>query len=281
MVSRYQDQEIIETRRGILFNDSKAINMKMPSYIKTFAAIVPVFICLVFIDTSFAPVPSPKKNARPTVLIFSKTNGFRHSSIPIGIAAIKKLGMENNFGVEATEDSTWFNTAALKKYAALIFLSPTGKVLGPEEEKALQLYIHNGGGYVGIHAAADCEYNWAWYGGLAGAYFKSHPKQQTAKLNVINKNHPSTKNLPDVWERFDEWYNFKNLNPDCTVLIKIDEHSYTGGDNGDNHPMAWYHAYEGGRAFYTALGHTDESYSDPKYLDHILGGIKYAIGGAN
>jgi type 1 glutamine amidotransferase len=255
--------------------------MKMLSVTKTFAGIALVCLCLVFINTSFAPPRSPKKNSQLTVLIFSKTNGYRHASIPTGITAIKKLGMENNFGVDATEDSTWFNTATLKKYSAIIFLSPTGKVFGPEEEKALQDYIHNGGGYVGIHAATDCEYNWAWYGGLAGAYFKSHPKQQSAKLNVINKNHLSTKNLPDVWERFDEWYNFKNLNPDCTALIKIDEHSYTGGENGDNHPMAWYHAYEGGRAFYTALGHTDESYSDPKYLDHILGGIKYAMGGGN
>jgi type 1 glutamine amidotransferase len=215
--------------------------------------------------------------SKPKVLIFSKTNGFRHGSIPVGIAAIKKLGAENNFDVDATEDSTWFTKKTLKKYAALIFLSPTGKVFGPEEENALQEYMHDGGGYVGIHAASDCEYNWAWYGKLVGAYFKSHPKQQQAKLMVVDKNHPSTSFLPDVWERFDEWYNFNNLSPDVTVLIKIDEHSYTGGENGDNHPMAWYHDYEGGRAFYTELGHTDASYSDSLYLRHILGGIQYAI----
>jgi uncharacterized protein len=223
----------------------------------------------------FALYSAAPKNQKIRVLVFSKTNGFRHSSIPVGIAAIKKLGAENGFDVDATEDSTMFNTNNLKKYAAVIFLSTTGKVFGPAEEKALQDYIHNGGGFMGIHAATDCEYNWQWYGDLVGGYFKSHPKQQTAKFMLVDKNHPATKDLPDVWERFDELYNFKYLNPNVKVLIKIDEHSYTGGENGDNHPMAWYHEYEGGRAFYTELGHTEESYSEPLYLKHILGGIRW------
>jgi type 1 glutamine amidotransferase len=223
-------------------------------------------------------VNNPCKKENPKILIFSKTNGYRHSSIPAGIAAIKKLGEENNFDVDATEDSTWFTSNTLGKYAALIFLSPTGTVFGPAEEKALQDYIHNGGGYVGIHAASDCEYKWPWYGSLVGAYFKSHPKQQQARLLVVDKDHPSTRSLPDVWERFDEWYNFFNISQEIHVLIKIDEHSYTGGENSDNHPMTWYHNFEGGRVFYTALGHTDESYSDPKYLAHLLGGINYAMG---
>ena len=223
-------------------------------------------------------VNNPGKKENPKILIFSKTNGYRHSSIPAGIAAIKKLGAENNFDVDATEDSTWFSSNTLGRYAALIFLSPTGTVFGPAEEKALQDYIHNGGGYVGIHAASDCEYKWPWYGSLVGAYFKSHPKQQQARLLVVDKDHPSTRSLPDVWERFDEWYNFFNISQEIHVLIKIDEHSYTGGENNDNHPMTWYHNFEGGRVFYTALGHTDESYSDPKYLAHLLGGINYAMG---
>jgi len=218
------------------------------------------------------------KMDKPTILVFSKTNGYHHSSIAVGIEAIKKLGAEHNFAVESTDDSTWFNDNTLKKYSAIVFLSTTGKIFGPNEELALQHYIHNGGGYVGIHAATDCEYNWPWYGELSGAYFKSHPSQQKAKLIVVNKDHPSTRSLPDVWERFDEWYNFKYLNPNVTVLIKIDEHSYKDGEMGDNHPMAWYHDFEGGRAFYTELGHTEESYSDPVYLNHILGGIEYAIG---
>jgi len=243
--------------------------MKISSVIKYIIAVTSISFCFFLIASS------PKKEKK-RVLIFAKTNGYHHSSIEVAIPVIMKLGQENGFDVDSTRDSLSFNTDNLKKYSALIFLSTTGKVFGPDEEKALQGYIHNGGGFVGIHAATDCEYNWQWYGDLVGGYFKSHPKQQKAKFMVVDKNHPSTKHLPDVWERFDELYNFKYLNPKVTVLIKIDEKSYEGGENGDNHPMAWYHEYEGGRAFYTELGHTDESYSDPNYLKHILGGIQWA-----
>jgi type 1 glutamine amidotransferase len=243
--------------------------MKISIAAKYFASAISIVICLFIMSAKI-------KVDKPIVLIFSKTNGFRHSSIPTGIEAIKKLGIENGFDVETTEDSTAFNPNNLKKYAALVFLSTTGKIFDSAEQKALQDFIHGGGGFVGIHAATDCEYNWQWYGDLVGGYFKSHPKQQQAKFMVVNKDHPSTKHLPDVWERFDELYNFKYLNPNVTVLIKIDEKSYTGGENGDNHPMAWYHEYEGGRAFYTELGHTEQSYSDPNYLKHILGGIQWA-----
>jgi len=213
----------------------------------------------------------------PTVLIFSKTNGYRHQSIPFGIEAIKKLGEENKFSVDATEDSLAFTDENLAKYKAIIFLSPTMDVLGEEQQKAMENFIQKGGGFVGIHAATDCEYNWPWYVKMVGASFLSHPAQQMAKLIVVDKNNNATKHLPDVWERKDEWYNFKNMNPDVHVLLKIDETSYTGGKNGDNHPMAWYHEYDGGRAFYTELGHTNESFSEPAYLEHLLGGIKYAL----
>ena len=131
---------------------------------------------------------------------------------------------------------------------------------------------------MGIHAATDTEYDWGWYGRMVGAQFASHPATQEAKLTVVDKSHIATKHLPDTWTRTDEWYNFNKLSNDVKVLIKIDEKSYNGGTNGDNHPMAWYHDYDGGRAFYTELGHTDESYADSLYLQHILGGIQYAIG---
>jgi type 1 glutamine amidotransferase len=211
------------------------------------------------------------------VLIFSKTNGYHHKSIVVGIEAIKKLGEQNNFIADATEDSTFFTTGNLQQYKAIIFLSPTGNVLGDEQKRAFEDYIHKGGGFVGVHAATDCEYGWAWYAKMIGAQFESHPKQQQAKVIVVNKKHISTKMLPATWERFDEWYNYKNINPNIKVLLKLDETSYTGGKNGANHPIAWYQAFEGGRMFYTALGHTDESYSEPLFLQHLLGGIKYAM----
>ena len=243
------------------------------------SAIIVSALLAIFLLTSFQytneKLVLPKQHK---VLIFSKTNGYRHESIAAGIEAIKKLGIENKFSVDATEDSLDINDKKLRSYQSIIFLSTTLKVLGEAEEKALQNFIHNGGGFVGIHAAADCEYNFPWYVKMIGASFESHPEQQVAKLEVVDNTHLSTKQLPAVWERKDEWYNFKNLNPDVKVLVKIDETSYKGGKNGGNHPMAWYHDFEGGKIFYTALGHTEESYSEPLLLQHILGGIQYSLG---
>jgi type 1 glutamine amidotransferase len=226
--------------------------------------------------TGASPRPELEIFYQPKVLIFCKTNGYHHTSISTGIAAIRKLGTQNGFAVDTTADSTWFRPKILRKYAALIFLNPTGKVFGPREQKALQGYIRAGGGFVGIHAATDCEYNWQWYGDLVGGYFKSHPKQQEARFFIVDKTNPATQGFPDPWTHFDELYNFKYLNPDIHVLIRIDETSYTGGANGDNHPMAWYHNFDGGRSFYTALGHTDQTWADTLFLHHLLAGIRYA-----
>ena len=217
--------------------------------------------------------------AKPKVLIFSKTAGFHHASIPAGIAAIIKLGQQNNFDVDTTVDANKFTYDNLKQYAAVIFLSTTGDVLNDAQQAEFEKYIRGGGGFVGVHSATDTEYNWPWYGNLVGAYFKNHPDhQQYAVLHVVDNNFIATKHLPAEWRRLDEWYNFKWIAPNLHVLITIDEKTYTGGANGNDHPMSWYHEYDGGRAFYTALGHTDESYADPLYLKHLLGGIQYAIG---
>ncbi len=212
------------------------------------------------------------------ILIFSKSNGYRHESIEAGIAAIRKLGAENNFAVDATEDSLFFTKRNLKQYNAIVFLSTTGEVLGASGQKAFKHYIQSGGAFVGVHAATDCGYTWPWYIGLVGASFESHPEQQMAKLIVKDATHLSTKSLPLIWERKDEWYNFKNLSSSTNILLSIDESSYKGGKNGASHPMAWYHIYDGGRVFYTELGHTKESYEEPLFLTHLLGGIQYALG---
>lgn len=246
--------------------------MKTSNYLKA------ALLIAVFIQLPFAHVM-----AKSRVLIFCKTAGFHHNSIAVGIPAIIKLGQENNFDVDTTTNSAKFTVQNLKQYAAVIFLSTTGNVLNDEQKKAFQEYIHAGGGYVGVHSATDTEYNWPWYGDLVGAYFKNHPDhQQVATLNVVDRNFIATKHLPAEWKRLDEWYNFKDVSKlrGMHVLITIDEKSYTGGNDGDYHPVSWYHQYDGGRAFYTALGHTDESYSDPLYLQHLLGGILYAMGTA-
>nr|WP_247662008.1 ThuA domain-containing protein [Micromonospora sp. U21] len=224
-------------------------------------------------------LPAPASAAPLTkVLVFSKTAGFRHSSIPNGIAAIRQLGTANGFTVTATEDAAQFTTANLAQYQAVVFLSTTGDVLNASQQTAFESYIAAGGGYVGVHAAADTEYSWPWYGGLVGAWFDSHPAIQSATVRVEDRTNPSTAHLGDTWVRSDEWYNYRtNPRPNVRVLASLDESSYSGGNMGD-HPITWCRAYGGGRAWYTGLGHTEESYTDPNFTRMLLGGLRVAAG---
>ncbi|GAB3545098.1 ThuA domain-containing protein [Spirosoma fluminis] len=224
----------------------------------------------------------PPAQASPRrVLVFSKTKGWKHTSIPFGIAAIQKLGQENNFRVDTTKNADYFNDDSLKHYQAVVFLSTTGNVLNPVQQAAFERYIQAGGGYMGIHAAADTEYDWPWYNKLVGAYFASHPSNSNvrkATVDVTDKNHPSTAHLPDHWERTDEWYNYRSFYTDLNVLANLDENTYEGGINGSNHPIAWYHEFDGGRAYYTGGGHEDASFSEPLFVKHLLGGLNYVMG---
>ncbi|MCK1816117.1 ThuA domain-containing protein [Streptomyces sp. XM4011] len=212
-------------------------------------------------------------------LVFSKTAGFRHDSIPAGIAAIEELGAEHGFEVTATEDAGLFNDEDLARYDVVIWLSTTGDVLNDAQQDAFERYIGAGGGYAGVHAAADTEYDWPWYGGLVGSWFAGHPAPQTATVKVEDPAHPSTAHLPVEWERHDEWYNY-SPNPRGTVhvLASLDESTYEGGTMGHEHPIAWCHDYAGGRAWYTGMGHEAASFSEPEFRSHLLGGIQTAAG---
>jgi type 1 glutamine amidotransferase len=213
------------------------------------------------------------------VLVFSRTAKFRHDSIPDGIEAIRRLGVENGFAVDATEDPGIFLSDSLRKYEALIFLSTSGDFLDDAEQAAFEAYIRNGGGFVGIHGAAAGEYDWPFYGELVGAWFDEHPRPQQGTVSILDRAHPSTAHLPARWERFDEWYNYRaNPRGHVHVLMTLDEQTYEGGKMGQYHPIAWAHEYKGGRAWYTGLGHTSESFSEPLFLRHLLGGIEWASG---
>jgi cytochrome c len=212
------------------------------------------------------------------VLVFSKTAGFRHDSIPAGIAAIQALARENNFLVDATEDSATFTQGNLSQYAAVIFLNTTGDILDTAEQAAFQAYIESGHGYVGIHSASDTLHSWPWYGNLVGAFFKDHPAFTSATVKVADKAHPSSAALPTLWTRSDEWYNY-DRNPRGTVhvLATVDEKSYEGGSMHVDHPVSWCQKYNGGRSWYTGLGHDINSYTkDPSFMKHVLGGILWA-----
>ena len=230
---------------------------------------------------SLALLASTVQAQQPRVLVFSKTSGYRHASIPNGIAAIRKLGLENGFAVDTTEDAGAFTQKNLARYRAVVFMSTTGDVLNAAQQDVFERFIQAGGGYVGVHSATDTEYDWPWYGRLAGAWFNGHPGNPNVRhgrYRVIDSTHVSTKGMPATFERDDEFYNFKSIDPTIHVLIEIDETSYQGGTNGAHHPMSWYHDFDGGRAWYTNMGHTEATYTEPLFLQHLLGGLRYAIG---
>jgi len=214
-----------------------------------------------------------------SVLVFSKTTEFRHESIPAGIQAIRDLGKANQFTVDATEDASAFAPERLSRYAAVIFLCTTGEVLDRSQQQAFEQYIRSGRGFVGIHSAADTEYDWPWYGELVGGWFDGHDEIQDAKVLRIRPF--GRAEIPNPWIRHDEWYNYKQFSPHVNVLFKLDTTTFKGSKHGDDHPIAWYREFDGGRSFYTGFGHTTASYSEAPFLAHVLDGIQYAMGAAS
>ena len=215
------------------------------------------------------------------ILVFTKTSGYRHQSIEKGVSTLKKLGTTNGFKITHTEDAAIFAETGLLDFDLVIFLSTTMDILNSEEEAGFKNYINQGGSFMGIHAASDTEYEWPWYGKLVGAYFESHPNNpnvRRAVINIADKDHPATAHLSETWVRTDEWYNYKSINPKINVLLTLDESTYEGGTNGEFHPIAWYHEYDGGRSFYTGGGHTEASFDEPEFQQHLLGGIAYCLG---
>jgi type 1 glutamine amidotransferase len=212
------------------------------------------------------------------VLVFTRTAGFRHESIADGVVAIRRLGREHGFAVDDSADPARI-AQGLAAYRAVVFLSTTGDLLDAGPRAALRRYLQGGGGWVGVHAAADAEYDWPWYGELVGARFQHHPAVQPATVHPGPGAAALAGNLPSRWDRTDEWYDFvANPRRRARVLATVDESTYTGAGMGTDHPIAWCHEYDGGRAWYTAMGHTRESFQEPPFLTHLLAGIRYATG---
>jgi type 1 glutamine amidotransferase len=225
----------------------------------------------------------PTSHGGFSALVFSKTLMFRHASITNGIAAIKKLGAENQFQVEATEDSSWFTPANLAKYKVVIFLSTSGDILNDEQQAAFRQFIEGGGGLVAVHAgvAGDVatEGGWPWYGEALCARFTNHSAIVEATVDIEDLRNPSTAGLPQRWVRKDEWYNFiESPRGKVRVLASLDESTYKGGNMHGDHPIAWCEKMGRGRIWYTGLGHTEASFTEPLFLQHLLGGIQVAAG---
>lgn len=236
-------------------------------------------ICLACGASSQMPATPTAVPSTFSVLVFSKTAGFRHDSIPAGIAAVEHQGRLRGFAVQASEDAGIFTDESLTRYKAVVFLSTTGDVLDPQQQSAFERFIRRGGGFVGVHSAADTEYDWPFYGALVGAYFLNHPEVQTATVQIEDASHPSTSSLPQAWVRRDEWYNFRqNPRSRVAVLATLDERTYSGGTMAPDHPIVWSHLYEGGRSWYTAGGHAAESFSEPMFVEHLGKAILWAAG---
>ena len=219
-----------------------------------------------------------KPGELPHVLVFTKTKAYRHKNISDGVYALREIG-KGIFVVEQTEDSGVFTSDNLKRFSAVVFFSTTGDVLNKEQQAAFEHYIHSGGGFVGIHAAADTEYDWPWYGQLVGAWFKDHTEVILATVRREDKTHISTIDFPDSWRRADEWYRFRtNPRESVRVLVTVNDQDLGKVTMNGDHPISWMHEFEGGRAWYTGMGHTKESFLEPEFKKHVLGGIVWAMG---
>ena len=216
------------------------------------------------------------------VLVYSRTTGFRHASIPDCIAAIQSIGASRGWVVTATEDPVAF-VAALPATTVVVFALTTGDVLDDTQQASFESYVRAGGGFVGLHSATDTEYDWPFYQALVGATFLGHPAgTPTATLHVVDRSHPAVAALPDPWTRADEWYSFRSnpaSNPAIHVLVTIDESTYSPDATlamGSPHPLVWWQSYMGARSFYSELGHTSESYADPVYRTLLAQAIAWA-----
>jgi len=242
---------------------------------------VAAFAAAVLLLGSSPPPPRPAatSSGETRVLLFTRTTGFRHDSIPDAIAALRRIGSESGFLVDATEDPEAFRDATLSAYRVVVFLLTTGDVLDADGQAALERFVGSGGGFVGVHSATDTEYDWAFYGRLVGEYFAGHPSVQPATVRIEDRAHPATVSLPVAWPRTDEWYNFRtNPRGRVHVLATLDEGTYSGGSMGADHPIAWCQEIAGGRAIYTAGGHTRESYTEPLFVAHLAGAVRWAAG---
>lgn len=241
---------------------------------------VPVFVWL----SLLLSIPCPGQEF--SALVFSKTTMFRHASITNGIKAIRELGASHSFKIEATEDASAFTAENLAKYRVVVFLSTSGDILDEKQQAAFKSYILNGGGLAAVHAAVAgdvaTEGNWPWYGETLCASFTNHSAVVQGTVVVEQKRHPSTAMLPERWVRTDEWYNFiTSPRPCAQVLASLDETTYTGGTMGKDHPIVWAKQVGKGRVWYSGLGHTEESFREPLFLRHLLGGIQAAAGVAS
>lgn len=250
----------------------------MHSSINRFAAFVTIIIIMLAVSSC-----SKTKDANgnpivaPNILIITKTQSFRHTSIEAGVAMFQRHTEDWKLTITRAEETAGYSGTALRAFDIVVLLNCTGDVFNDEAQLGLQDYVRSGGRILGIHACADAEYDWSWYGQMLGGRFDTHPAVQEATCTVELTTHPSTKELPYQWKRTDEWYNLKNLSSDNILLVSVNEATYNGGTMGGFHPISWCRDFDGGHVFYTAMGHTDSTFSEPLFESHIKGAIDWLM----
>lgn len=233
----------------------------------------------------------------PAVLVFSKTNAFRHiEGIPAGNRAIEGIARQQGWGFYATENGALFNAADLARFDAVVFHSATGDMLSDEQQQAFQKWLQAGGGWLGIHAAGDDSHaDWPWYvDNLVGAKFTAHilgPQFQRATVILENQEHPALQGIPDIWQHAEEWYSWERSPREngFTVLATLDEGSYTPvqkfmGRERDlrmgDHPVVWSNCVGNGRSLYLAMGHQAEAFEQPQVRKLINNALSWLMGQA-
>ncbi len=222
-------------------------------------------------------------------LIVTTTKGWHHESLHSGVVALKEMASRNFFDADLWENPGGFTDKYVEQYQVIIFLNTTGDIFDTAQQKVMERFIRSGKGYVGIHSASDTEYDWEWYTKLVGRMFHIHPTIQTAKLQVLDPGFPGLQGFANgkIWT--EEWYEFTSpKTPGLIDILAVDESTYNpkvnwgakkGEGMGKVHPVAWYHEFDGGRAFYSGLGHLPTNFSNPALLDHLYAGIFWAATG--
>ncbi len=223
-----------------------------------------------------AAVLSSPARAQDRLLVFTKTVGYRHDSIPAAVAAIRALAARHRIEIEHSEDAALFGADRLSRFKAVAFVNTTGAVLAGAEQRAFEAFIAKGGGFLGVHSAADTGYDWPWYGELVGAWFKNHP--DGLQSGVVHFVRPLGGTWPAAWRLTDEFYNFRSWPaPEAAIVATLDEGTYAGGEMGPGHPISWCQTIHGGRSWYTGLGHRPELFADPVFLAHLEKGLAYTM----
>ena len=240
----------------------------------------------------------PARLEAPTVLVFSKTNRFRHKDgIRGGLEALRSIAADQSMGIFATENGAVFNDDSLARFDVVVFLNATGDMLNADQERAFQEWLEAGGGWLGIHAAGDGSHaEWGWYmENLIGAEFTAHilgPQFQTATVRTERPEHPISRDLPLAWEAEEEWYSWASSPREKGFMVHavVDEDTYEPVQNllgrrtslamGD-HPVAWSNCVGQGRSFYTALGHTAVAFEQPQFRTQLANALRWLIQGGS